>query len=477
MIDPIQHPAFNPVVWLSLAAILTLLWQCIRFRKVADGCLRGREAVRRLLSKPVAICVCLAAAALAGFASYMSYAAPHDIVQDIVSARRILRGESAYPEQMSWLIKSELRSEPARWSLQRFSPELREKERHEGQPLLLYQAHPPLLVMLTVPLVLLAGIHETALMVDLFALVGLIITLVLIQQIFEFHFSPIASVVLLAAILCWSPVLSLLRQSQSGLFIAPLLALAWFFLRRNWVIAAGIPLGIATCLKLYPGLFLLYVCLRYRRALISAIPTMIVLVLLPVPWVGWHAYADYLHAAGGVVQTYGAQGHDISTLSTFRKNGMAMSTTSFTAICVVVIGIAAWLISRRKETPSVTLLDAEYSLITVLMLLLSPIVWDHYLVLLLLPLFVLGERSLRSEPNWLGMFCFFGVVLVLSVPMNSYVLSYPALRISRLTGFRMSSIPTISLVILAGWMTRLVLKTGPAVSRYINNGPVEKLAG
>src|SRR5258708_2977481 len=114
VIDPTQHPSLNPVVWLCLAGILTLLWQRIRFRKAADGCVRGREALKRLLSMPVAICVCLVAFALAGFASYMSYAAPRDIMQDIVSARRILCGESAYPEQMSSLIKSQLSSEPAR---------------------------------------------------------------------------------------------------------------------------------------------------------------------------------------------------------------------------------------------------------------------------------------------------------------------------------------------------------------------------
>jgi hypothetical protein len=86
-----------------------------------------------------------------------------------------------------------------------------------------------------------------------------------------------------------------------------------------------------------------------------------------------------------------------------------------TAISLVAACFAGWFIRQRNAPQSVSLLDAESSMVTVLMLLLSPIVWDHYLVLLILPLFLLGERSLCSDPSWLGMFCLFGVILVLSI--------------------------------------------------------------
>ena len=255
MFDPTRHAILTPAFWLCVAALVVVLLNFIRFRSAPDGRLRPRETLRKILSIPIAVAMSLVAAALALFSVYMSYAAPLDAMADIVSAKRVVRGESAYPEEMADLIQTNLKNEPARWSLGRFFPELREKEEREGQTYLKYQPHPPLSVLVAVPLVAIAGIHAAALMMDLISLIALAIMVILIRKSFALYLPLGAGLAILASTISWSPVLILLRQSQSALFVALLIVLAWFFLRREWVVAAGIPLGIATCLKLYPVYF------------------------------------------------------------------------------------------------------------------------------------------------------------------------------------------------------------------------------
>jgi hypothetical protein len=97
------------------------------------------------------------------------------------------------------------------------------------------------------------------------------------------------------------------------------------------------------------------------------------------------------------------------------------------------------------------------------MVLLSPVAWAHYLVLLLLPLFVLAERAFRSEPDWAAMFGVVCVVLVFAVPMDTYVLPDIVRKISRLSHVLVSTIPTIAQIVLAVWTARVIWKTRPAV--------------
>ena len=98
--------------------------------------------------------------------------------------------------------------------------------------------------------------------------------------------------------------------------------------------------------------------------------------------------------------------------------------------------------------------------------LLSPIAWDHYLVILLLPLSVLGRRCLTLEAPWSSLLGYLLLVLVLSVPDTTFtwpssLIAAPALRIA--TNLFFLPLRTYALFALCAWLGRLVAQAGEAL--------------
>ena len=92
--------------------------------------------------------------------------------------------------------------------------------------------------------------------------------------------------------------------------------------------------------------------------------------------------------------------------------------------------LAAGRVVRRSSTAEgqEQALDLEYALFVSLMPLLSPIAWDHYLSALLLPLSVLGTRTLTVDAPWPATLGFLAAVVVLLVPDTTFVYFLPALN-------------------------------------------------
>src|SRR5262245_41361040 len=79
----------NSTVWLCAVALLALVWQYLRLRRDPKGSVAARYATARFLASPVLLLGFGAWAALrAGFALYIAYVDPADIMQDIVSAQQ-----------------------------------------------------------------------------------------------------------------------------------------------------------------------------------------------------------------------------------------------------------------------------------------------------------------------------------------------------------------------------------------------------
>jgi hypothetical protein len=424
-------------------------------------------AFRAILSHPVVLTVLLSGGVtLTGMALYMSYVAPWDIMQDVVSAQQLLRGESAYPANMKALMRASLEGEPPRISLGKWFPRLKQKEGWETGGFLDGQAHPPHLIFLTVPFVGLFGVHAAVLAINLLSLAALCVILVLIRNALKIELPGRVTVGIAAVILGWSPVVNLLRQGQSGLLVAAPIVIAWFYLRRGQQVRAGIAIGIATCLKLYPGLLLVYLLLRYRRALAAATFSVLFLVAIPLIWLGAGIYLEYFCMTRAVMSRYGRHPLNLSLLGVLRKSGLEVGNTLFALSAICIVGAVAWFIARKSDDPMLRRFDLEYSTFMLLMLLLSPIAWDHYLVILILPIIVLGDWVVNHQRHWHTLCVFLLLVITLSIPVDTLIRPFLVQgrpwAVNPFTG----SLLTLALIGLTVWLIRL--QTKPALREVVD---------
>jgi hypothetical protein len=96
--------------------------------------------------------------------------------------------------------------------------------------------------------------------------------------------------------------------------------------------------------------------------------------------------------------------------------GFAMLLLSLLAL--LLVGATGWLVHRGAGDQVIVggAIDLEYSLFVLLMPLLSPVAWDHYLLILLLPVAILGSRILHTW-RWPPISGFFGMLAALSSPI------------------------------------------------------------
>jgi hypothetical protein len=464
--NPTRELLLNSTLWFCVGILVLLVWQYVKLRGRPDSASQAKEKVVRLLSaRPVIFFLCLCAVLRAGFVLYISYVAPLDVMQDIVSAQLLQRGESAYPPQMAPLIVRSLKSEPPRFSLGALFPRLKQKEQWETHGFLPLQAHPPHLILLTIPFVVLLGVHGAALAINLVSLSGLMLIVILIYRSGAFQLSGRTAWLIGIVSLSWEPVLSLLRQGQSGLLVGSLIVLGWYLLRRGHITAAGIPISIAVSLKLYPGVLLVYLLFRYRRAFASAMATLAVLLLAAIPLGGLRLFTEYSGIAGKVTAMYGGHPLNLSLLGILRKNGLQVSVPAFAAIVVGVIGGAVLLLVLQRGAPGKRLLDLEFSLFAALTLLVSPITWDHYIVILILPLVVIGNSVLNEKANWANMIGLAMLALVIAIPAPSLVFPFGTQQLARLVNVRTASILTLALAALSAWIARLQYEAATKGSR------------
>jgi hypothetical protein len=418
---------------------------------------RALTSIRRFLTGSIPLVAFLFVSIVrAGFATYMSYVAPWDIMQDVVSVQQLLKGGSAYPADIESMIEGSLKRDPPAASLGRWSSGLRQKEIRESGVIPSVQAHPPFLLILTVPMVAMFGSHGTALGVDLLSLAGLCLVLVLISKSGAVQWARRIDSVVFIAILGWEPTLSLLRYGQSGLLIALLVISGWLLLRRGHAALAGVPLGLATCLKLYPGLVLVYLLFRHRRALVTALITILVLSVAPIPFTGWRIYSEYFSSARVVMNTFGDAPLNLSMLALLRRNGLPVRNAHLGLLDLASVSAVMWCLRRKPERELGEWFDLEYSLFLILMLLLSPITWDHYLMLLILPIVVLGQHVLNNRTSWTGLFGLCFLILLLSIPQGGIAVGAVYVYTA--------SIFTLSLIAFAVWIAGVRMKTASSSS-------------
>jgi hypothetical protein len=228
--------------------------------------------------------------------------------------------------------------------------------------------------------------------------------------------------------LCWFPVLYCLTLGQSSMIIAACLIGGWFYLRLKKEYIAGFLFAIATLMKLFPGLVLLYLLiLKQWRAFFATVSFIVVGLIATTIIVGFDDMRTYaiiivvrdIDDFGGYVLNHSICG--IVTKLFGKPMGwfepiVELPYISSLLIILLSIGILAYTVLKMREIV-VTKERADYAfaLTLVTMLLLSPITWSHIFTVLILPIGLL-LREYINEPTSKRLRLFLFILLLVSLP-------------------------------------------------------------
>ena len=181
-----------------------------------------------------------------------------------------------------------------------------------------------------------------------------------------------------------SPVLIDLNLGNVSIVVAFLSTVAWRWLDR--------PLGsaaMAAAMSLRPtlGIFLAWWLIRRRSVPLAwALASGIVLILVTLPFAGIGSYTDYLTVLRNLGDVSGVpKNADLSSTLLLLGAPAAIATVALLAGYVLAVGAVLFSLGRDTEVSFMVTLGAT--------LLLSPLMWEHYLVNLLLPAAFLAQRG------------------------------------------------------------------------------------
>ena len=245
-----------------------------------------------------------------------------------------------------------------------------------------YPADPPPTVMLVAPLSLLP--YDTAWLL----LAGLSVVILLTVAYFtarEVGFSPEVGVALAGASLLTTSFRFLVARNHIESLVLLLGFLGWRALRRRGPEAAGVWWGLATALKLFPGMWLVGLAGRRNRVgVVTGAGTVVVVGMVSFAVLGWSNVAEFAtEVIGSSTRWYGALGN-YSLLSL----GTALSSPT---LGWVLTGIGAAILVPLYVKSAVRP-DQIWVAGTAVALLLSPLSWLNYLVLAIPALVIVGSR-------------------------------------------------------------------------------------
>lgn len=451
----------NIDVWLIAFLILHIGISALK-RPAADT---GRQPIELSLlrSRFVIVLLVSGAAVSAGSRIFVSLIAPGEFLQDTLAAREFLNGRSIYPRDFNRLVVSSLEKDRPPLPLAGSSPwlqALQEAQLHTSR-MLVFNAHPPLLALMTVPLVKTLGVYTPMLVANMATLAALPLILHLLREGLQFRFPSPMNFSLVFALIGWQPVLSTLRHSNQSVLICALVILAWFWLKRRRALLAGLTIALAASLKAYPGLIILPLLVLNRRAFVSAVSFLLILALLVSAFCGWNTFPRFLETAQQVKDSFGQNRNNYSLLSAAAGLTRPMTSSEsmflfiFLALLLVFPVLFILYTGIRAALPEKQQIDLGFALFACMACLLSPTAWSHYFSLLVLPFAVLARYAVRWRTGWLDRIAFFSLLLMISFPDQAVAWFTSHIEMvlgTRLGGF-LGSLPTLSMLGILFWLS------------------------
>jgi hypothetical protein len=347
---------------------------------------------------------------LAAIAATLVYAWPviecfrattlRDFVQEWASARNFQTGRPVY--------------EPLETSLARHFG----YRRQPGEIFLERNVHPPTSILLAIPLAEMS--YPSAFLVwNLISLFGLAASLYLTARGLGIALTAWSVWPIYTLLVICNPLHQQIFQGQLNLVLLVLIIGTWWADRNDRPGWAGVFLGAATVIKLFPGfLFLYFIFQRRWRAIASGAATIVVLTLLTTMLLGSASYRDYVVDVLPTLGSWRSSWSNASLLGFWSKlldpnvSGSAtaplvrrpMLAFACTGVSVLLVLATVAVVIRKASTR--TDRDHAFAVCLSAMLLVTPIVWDHAFLLLLLPIALLWKSLPPSGPlRWWFRFC------------------------------------------------------------------------
>jgi hypothetical protein len=191
---------------------------------------------------------------------------------------------------------------------------------------------------------------------------------------------------MLLAGLSW-PVAYALKLGQVGPLLLLLFALGWRWLDRP--VAVGVAGALGAIVKIQPGLVLVWAVLTRRPAAaiigiaIGVAAAIVATVVLGGPSV-WFDYLALLRNVSDPIATP----HNFTPGAVVYQAGVPTGVAATVQIASSVLAVVVVLVAIARAPAS-----ASYMATVIASQLLSPVLWDHYAMLLLLPVAWLLERG------------------------------------------------------------------------------------
>ncbi len=267
-----------------------------------------------------------------------------------------------------------------------------------------YNAHPPVSVLAALPFAAF-GYRVAFVLWNLASITALAVSMWLIMRRAGLAFGRVWIFPVVTLLLTSGALTHHLFQGQWNLILLLLMTGCWAADRGGREVLGGSLLGAAMALKLFPGFLLLYfVARRQWRSVASAGAVFVLLNAAALAVFGVESIRTYFFE---VVPQLG-QFRDtwtnaslmgfLSRLFDGSRSGhvypLLKSELLMQAAYVIASGLlvlaAGWRVWQAKSRPQ---RDVAFGLCIIAMLLISPVTWNHYFVMLILPLAVLWRAA------------------------------------------------------------------------------------
>jgi hypothetical protein len=268
--------------------------------------------------------------------------------------------------------------------------------------------HPPTTPFWFLPL----APYDYATMANIVALLGWAMTLVQVAiVVFTLRFPvPYAVTVLVfGAVAASAPALEHARVIQLSAWIGFAYAVAWRSLRqrRDWL--GGVALGLACTIKPFPGVIVFFLLLRGRfRAVAFALSSFLVVAAVMAWRWGLQAWSLFFAQQNAIAARWLGSLRNSSIHGVLRwalrpnactPPKLAPDTISWlglgaAGLVLVVALMVTWVAFRRQ--PDEPTFDRSFATFAVLSAFLNPWVWEHYLLILILPVLIAVHAIFRD---------------------------------------------------------------------------------
>jgi uncharacterized membrane protein YhaH (DUF805 family) len=310
---------------------------------------------------------------------------------------------------------------------------------------------------------------------------------------FNASFNPPLALLVTWTALGWAPVWEDLVWGQINTILLLLVVGAWLNLRGGGEWPGGALLGVAISFKLIFWPIALFLVIRRRwSSAIMALAVIAVTNLIAAVAMGWRIVANYYTDAGpSAAALHQAHAHNLSLWSVgwrafsgtwsltvtgvnappvFFSSRLAAGASLLLTGAALILGLAASIKADRYGKAGGTMnFDLAHGMMICVCLLVSPLTWPHYLMLLALPLAVTARRlrDLRF-PRRPAVLCAIAVLILLipATSLETFILSFssapdistvntggqPGVSVSFGAGL-LSLIPTLSVLMIL-WLMR-----------------------